>query len=104
MWALGCLFWEILTGCRCFPGDDEATVLQSIANKLGPITTERLPAVGDEEVARPQPRWMITSLKKWLLKILQRSPCGGGDVLTESGADLMVRMLELDPLKRVSAE
>ena len=98
------MFWEIVSGCRCFPGDDEATVLQSIANMLGPITTERLPAVGDEEVARPQPRWVIASPKNWLLKILKRSPCGGSEVLTESGADLMVRMLELDPLKRVSAE
>ena len=91
MWSVGCVLIELLTKKSPFPGNDELTQLEHIFRLCGTPTHEgwdRLPLVSKLAPTSTYPRR--------LEDLFQHLP--------RSGADLLGRLLELDPRKRITAD
>ena len=114
IWALGCIFGEMLALRPLFQGHEDKSAnspfqidqLLKICNVLGPLTTERWPALSH------MPNWMNNSLSvcqkmkgvqptglEAAIGELQKPP------LKSSGMakDLLLGLLEYDPTKRLTA-
>jgi len=111
IWALGCIFYELLTAAPLFPGKEQkkdkktknAKLFQrdqvmKIFEVLGKPTTEQwallehcpfYPEISKMEGTFPDP-------KKKLEKLKSRLP--------PEGLDLLNRMLDFDPVRRITAE
>jgi serine/threonine protein kinase len=96
MWAMGCIFAELVTGDALFPGKSELDQMLSIFRLLGTPTDKTwpgwssLPAV--KNMPPPQFDVKIDGL------VAQLSPHIG-----DAGLDLLFRMLRYDPSKRITA-
>lgn len=83
MWSLGCIFAEMLKGGYVFPGKDETEQLQMYFNEFGegPYDFEKIDMVRKDDDP-------LLEMKKY-----------GEDV-----SDLLLKMLEMDPTKRITVE
>lgn len=92
MWSVGCIFAEIAEKKPLFPGDSEIDELFKIFKVLGTPTEETFPGVSSF-------RDYKTTFPKWRPMVL------GALVphLDSDGVDLLSRMIQLDPAKRISA-
>lgn len=98
VWSVGCIFAELLRRKALFPGDDYIAQLRLICDKLGRPSEKDLEFVTSERARR-----FILSLPE--------APDGSGlvDLFPEHqeehhALDLMKRMLEFHPGKRISIE
>lgn len=92
MWSVGCIFAEIAEKKALFPGDSEIDELFKIFKVLGTPTEETFPGVSSY-------RDYKTTFPKW-------RPMALGPLvphLDSDGVDLLSRMIQLDPAKRISA-
>jgi serine/threonine protein kinase len=94
VWALGCVFYEMIQGKPLFPGNSEIDQLFRIFRKLGTPTVESFKSLS--EYQRSFPRWKRMETSEWLMD--SKSP--HYDPLL---VDLLVQMLEYDPKKRITA-
>ncbi|CAO2046475.1 unnamed protein product [Urochloa humidicola] len=101
MWSLGCVMAELLSKEPLFTGKNEIGQLDKIFRVLGTPNEERwhgyskLPGAKGKFVKQPYNR---------LRDKFPRVSFTGGLTLSESGFDLLNRLLTYDPEKRISAD
>lgn len=93
IWSTGCIFAELLSKRALFPGDSEIDELYRIFRTMGTPTEEIWPGVTElPDFQETFPRWEKKSLS---------------DVIPEAdntAIDLLSKMLEYSPSKRISAK
>eukprot|EP00039_Didymoeca_costata_P027738 m.19076 g.19076 ORF g.19076 m.19076 type:complete len:294 (-) comp6478_c0_seq2:281-1162(-) len=93
VWSLGCIFAEMMTRRPLFPGDSEIDELFRIFRVLGTPTEDTWPGVSKLPDYKPTfPKWGSQPVNM----------CVPG--ITDSGADLLSRMLSYSPNQRISAK
>ena len=97
IWSVGCIFSELLTCEPLFQGKNEVTQLSQIFSKLGLPTTKSWP----EFKSLPNSKALSPLLNATARKSSLTSP--NYPDLTNSGLDLLVEMLTLNPVDRPSA-
>jgi cyclin-dependent kinase len=93
IWSVGCIFAEMSNGRPLFPGQSEADQLVKIFATLGTPTVKTWPGMAN--LPEYKPDFMVyppINPKKMCRK------------LDTTGRDLLNRMLQYDPQKRISAE
>lgn len=95
VWSCGCIFAEMVTRTPLFPGDSEIDELYKIFSILGTPTDDVWPGVTE------LPDYNANTFPKWSPRPLEEVVKGDLDPL---GYDLMQKMLEMDPSKRISAK
>lgn len=94
MWSVGCIFGELATCRPLFPGSDPKDQLSRIRNFLGSASYETWPEIDTYE----------TPLKNELL--MPTSPCIIPSIIPQldaDGIDLLKKLLQYSPEKRISA-
>ncbi|KAL4567084.1 hypothetical protein LXL04_022656 [Taraxacum kok-saghyz] len=93
VWAIGCIFAEMVTRQPLFNGDSEIDQLLKIFKIMGTPTEDTWPGVTSL-------RDFKASFPKWQPKDLATMVPD----LDESGLDLLRKMLYMDPMRRISAK
>ena len=92
IWSVGCIFAEIAEKKPLFPGDSEIDELYKIFKVLGTPSEETVPGVSSyRDYKSTFPKWRPVCLASLVPH------------LDSHGVDLLTRMLQLDPAKRISA-
>ena len=95
MWSVGCILAEMIARRQLFPGKNYLNQLQLILSVVGTPSPEYVQAVGSERV------------KVYLQALPHRDPVELRVLFPEASEvtlDLMRKLLQLEPRKRVSAE
>ncbi|EFC50050.1 cell division control protein 2 [Naegleria gruberi] len=96
IWSIGCIFAELVNGTALFPADSEIDMLFKIFQNLGTPNEEIWPGVsslkGFASFNNKFPKWKGNHLP---------AVCSR---LDDCGIDLLTRMLEYQPNKRISAK
>jgi len=93
IWSVGCILAEIAQGDALFKGDSEIGQLYQIFRILGTPDEEQWPNVSKlQDYQATFPKWKAQDLKTLIPNL---------DI---EGIDLLKRMLQLDPRKRISAK
>ena len=92
MWSVACIFAELVRKQAIFPGDSELQQLLHIFKLLGTPTEANWPGVSRLRDWHEFPQWRAQDLNK----VFPR--------LCPAGVDLMTRMFDYDPAKRITAE
>jgi len=95
LWSVGCIMAEMLTGKTLFPGTDHIDQLTRILTLCGTPTQETM-----EKISSVEAKNYINSLPKMEPKNFQIVFEGANPV----AIDLLEKMLEIDPDKRITAE
>ena len=92
LWGVGCIFAELATRRPLFPGDSEIDQLYRIFKLMGTPNEQDWPGVSElPDYKATFPKWE----RKQLINELPQ--------LDQFGIDLLVRLLQFDPAKRLSA-
>jgi cyclin-dependent kinase len=91
MWSVGCIFAELARKQAIFPGDSELQQLLHIFKLLGTPNEDVWEDVTKLQDWHEYPQWRPQDLSKVFPK------------LNEQGIDLLQRMFEYDPAKRITA-
>lgn len=94
IWSAGCIFGEMMTGKAMFPGSNEADELRLIFKALGTPNEKTWPEVVD------LPDWKKYNFPNYAPKKLSELVPGLDD---EAGYDLLGKMLQYEPSKRITA-
>jgi cyclin-dependent kinase len=94
IWSIGCIFAEMSNGRPMFPGSSEKDQLHKIFRTLGTPNLENWPGMAE----LPEYKTLQT-FHSYETQGLQRI-CPGLDA---AGLDLLARMLQYDPARRISA-
>jgi len=93
IWSVGCIFAEMVNGRPLFPGTSEPDQLMKIFKTLGTPNKKMWPGIAElPEYKDNFPVYQAQPLKK----VCRR--------LDNVGLELLSRMLQFDPAKRISAE
>ncbi|KAH0920267.1 hypothetical protein HID58_027927 [Brassica napus] len=92
MWSVGCVFAELVTNQAIFAGDSELQQLLHIFRLLGTPNEEMWPGVSTLKNWHEYPQWKPLSLSTSVPK------------LDQAGLDLLSKMLQYEPAKRISAK
>ncbi|KAJ8485271.1 hypothetical protein OPV22_017756 [Ensete ventricosum] len=92
MWSIGCIFAEMVRRQLLFPGDSELQQLLHIFRLLGTPTEEQWPGLGLLRDWHEYPQWKPQNLASAV------------PALEPEGVDLLSKMLQYDPAKRISAK
>lgn len=92
IWSAGCIFAEMATGRPLFPGTSVKDQLHRIYKILGTPTPTTWPEIVDLPDFQPMPHYPPVSLATLIPKL---------DVM---GIDLLTKMVEYHPDRRISAE
>jgi len=95
IWSVGCIFAELILRKPLFPGDDYIDQLTIICEKLGKMPEEDLDFVTSEKAKR-----FMRKLPEKTSPSLSRLFPGQGS----SALDLMKRLLQIHPRKRITVE
>ena len=95
IWSVGCIMAELLTGKSLFPGTDHIDQLTRIMSLVGTPGTELLAKITSAEA-----RNYILSLPVMVKRDFHKYFVGTSGL----AIDLLEKMLELDPDKRITAE
>uniref|UniRef100_A0A7S2RU23 Cyclin-dependent kinase 2 homolog n=2 Tax=Rhizochromulina marina TaxID=1034831 RepID=A0A7S2RU23_9STRA len=108
MWAVGCIFAEMITGDILFRGNGEIDQLQKIFSVLGLPTAETWPGYQDLPNAKTF-KWKNMGTKNRLRDRFPRPTSahafmGSDPALSDTGFELMSQLLAPNPEKRISAK
>uniref|UniRef100_A0A7S3BJW5 cyclin-dependent kinase n=1 Tax=Prasinoderma singulare TaxID=676789 RepID=A0A7S3BJW5_9VIRI len=92
MWSVGCIMAELARKAPLFPGDSELQQLLHIFKLLGTPSDSVWPGVSKLRDWHDFPQWKPQDLGKVITE------------LNADGIDLMQRMLQYDPSKRIGAK
>ncbi|KAJ9530012.1 hypothetical protein QJQ45_023291 [Haematococcus lacustris] len=92
MWSVGCIFAELVRKQPLFPGDCELQQLLHIFKLLGTPSEDNWPGVTKLRDWHEWPQWHPQDLSRIF------------PTLEAEGVDLLRRMLDYDPAKRISAK
>lgn len=93
VWSAGCIFAEMCSKRALFPGDSEINQLHRIFKVLGTPDEAVWPGVTSLRYWSDQfPQWKARPVSEW------------AKFVSGNAQDLLVRMLQLDPAKRISAK
>ncbi|VAI86081.1 unnamed protein product [Triticum turgidum subsp. durum] len=92
MWSVGCIFAELITTTALFPGDSEVQQLLHIFKLLGTPNEDVWPGVGKLPNWHEYPQWNVSKLSSVIPS------------LDADGIDLLEKMLQYEPAKRISAK
>ncbi|KAK9842067.1 hypothetical protein WJX81_006793 [Elliptochloris bilobata] len=92
IWSVACIFAELVRKVALFPGDCELQQLLHIFKLLGTPSEDEWPGVTKLRDWHEFPNWAPQDLAKVF------------PALEPAGVDLMARMFEYDPAKRISAK
>ncbi|KAK1281979.1 Cyclin-dependent kinase B2-2 [Acorus calamus] len=92
MWSVGCIFAELITTQALFPGDSELQQLLHIFRLLGTPNEEVWPGVSKLANWHEFPQWNPQDLSRVVPS------------LDAEGVDLLSKMLQYEPSKRISAK
>jgi len=95
IWSVGCIFAEMVNGRPLFPGVSEQDQLHRIFKVLGSPSSKVWPTMGELPEAKKLPEFPKYQAQP-LKKVVRR--------LTDEGQDLLARMLQYEPSRRISAE
>ena len=99
VWSIACIWAEMLLGSKpLFAGDSEIDQIFKIFEVLGTPTEQNWPGIEQlPDYKRTFPKFRAVGLATAL------GVTDAGRELGDAGMDLMRRMLEVDPVKRISA-
>lgn len=89
MWSVGCIFYELCTNQKLFPGDSEIDQINRIFRTLGTPTYEDIGYIINQNW-KMYPKFNLRDI----FPDLQ---------LDDYGYDLLMKMFIFDPLKRITA-
>ncbi|GBG60961.1 hypothetical protein CBR_g18560 [Chara braunii] len=92
IWSVGCIFAEMARKAPLFPGDSELQQLLHIFKLLGTPNEEVWPGVSKLRDWHEFPQWQPQNIARVVPQ------------LDEKGIDLLQKMLQYDPAKRISAK
>merc|ERR1712038_269361 len=95
LWSVGCIMAEMLTGKTLFPGTDHIDQLTRILALCGTPTQDTM-----EKISSVEAKNYINSLPRMVKKDFNEYFKGANPV----AIDLLEKMLEIDPDKRITAE
>lgn len=92
IWSVGCIFAELVNWKPLFAGQSEDDQLDKIFKMRGTPTNEEWPQMKELPLYKPEiPQYPPQDLAQFIPE------------LDEVGIDLMERLLQCDPAKRISA-
>ena len=100
MWAVGCIFAEMVLGEPLFQGRDELSQLGKICEVMGRITKEQWPTVEELPNAKLDRVRQVICNPKYKQNTLKNRIMFK---ISGQGVDLLSRMLAWDPKQRISA-
>ncbi|CDR95314.1 cdc-related protein kinase I, putative [Babesia bigemina] len=104
VWSVGCIFAEIISGKPLFTGVNDSDTLDKIFRCCGSPTKENWPDYTKLPLVRDG-RFPLTSYKPNFHTYFKNNMgANEGCYMTELGMDLLMKMLTLDPSKRISAK
>jgi serine/threonine protein kinase len=95
VWSVGCIFAELLGGKVLFPGKDYVNQMSLIINVLGTPSDDTLNKIGSERA------------KEWVHNMPFREKIPFSKIYPDAdpaGLDLLEKLLEFDPYKRITVE
>lgn len=95
VWSIGCIFAEMHNGRPLFPGANEADELDHIFRALGTPDEASFPGIGE------LPEYKPASYKRYAPPETLGHLVPG---LSPDGVDLLTRMLQQDPARRITAK
>jgi len=98
IWSIGCIFGEMVNGKALFPGKTETIQLLKICQFLGTPTTKEWPTMNtylNSKIMNDIGNGEVFPLINWKKAFPK---------LEDSGIDLISKMLQFDPAKRISAQ
>ncbi|XP_039126243.1 cyclin-dependent kinase 3-like [Dioscorea cayenensis subsp. rotundata] len=96
VWSVGCIMAEMVTGKTLFPGKSKIDQLDMIFMVMGTIGLKSWPGLDKLDMAR----YFLGGPERYNTLRLRVPPTK----LSRPGYDLLKRLLEVDPRKRISAE
>ena len=101
MWAVGCIFAEMLLRKPLLPGQGEFDQITQIFKLLGAPNDEKWPGFSSLPHAS-KVSWKAPSRSK-LRDVLPATSFSGGATISDSGFDLLSKLLAYDPKQRINA-
>ena len=97
MWAIGCLVGELIDGDPVFPGDSDVDQLDRIQSLLGPVIPEHLEQWRSNPAHKKASLGRAASGRNTALHRRYMGKLGAAEM------DFMLRCLDLDPSRRITA-
>lgn len=102
MWSVGCIMAEFILGYPLFPGENELDQIAKIFNLLGPPTEEQWP--GWRTLKHAETIQISHKASNKLREIFPKVSFIGAATLSDSGLDLISKLLDFNPSTRITAK
>jgi cyclin-dependent kinase len=98
IWSVGCIFGEMVLGRPLFPGKTETIQLQKIFQFLGTPTTKEWPSINSYQNSQK----ILNEIGETVYPQIDWKKAFSS--LDDTGIDLLSKMLQFEPSKRISAQ
>ncbi|CEM02536.1 unnamed protein product [Vitrella brassicaformis CCMP3155] len=102
VWSVGCIFAEMILRTPIFPGKNEKDQIDNIFRLTGSPSESTWPGFGELPHIKAG-RVKIKNIRPTWREKFPRASYTGGCSLTDTGLDLMIRLLDPNPKARITA-